>query len=204
MSGAIERPPPADPGHSAAEMREGPERIVEQAHLDACPGLCGKDLLQAFGEGVGAPDEVLEMDGVPRGLHVLDHARVELRRVLLDFYAVSPVKAESELRRTSLIICLRLGLSPSSRAISASWRDRIGESNGRALASRSCLRSLRCLLKAFPSRPKRNRPVRRCRGRGGKRAMLHQTARTPSCPRTRHRAAAAPPKARQQHRAIAS
>src|SRR3954447_3648381 len=71
-------------------MTQRAHRVVKQPHLDARPGLRGEDLLQAPGEGIGAPDEVLEMDRVPGGLHVLDQARVKLRRVLLDFHTVAP------------------------------------------------------------------------------------------------------------------
>src|SRR3546814_17152866 len=48
--------------------------------------VCSSDL---FGEIIRAPDEVLEMDGMPRGLHVLDHAGIERCRILLDIHPVA-------------------------------------------------------------------------------------------------------------------
>src|SRR3546814_5251981 len=48
--------------------------------------VCSSDL---FGEIIRAPDEVLEMDGMPRGLHVLDHAGIERGRILLDLHPVA-------------------------------------------------------------------------------------------------------------------
>jgi hypothetical protein len=48
-------------------MGAGPDRIIEQAHLDADSGFGRENLFQPFREGVGAPAEVVKVDGVARG-----------------------------------------------------------------------------------------------------------------------------------------
>ncbi len=63
-------------------------RVVEHSYLD--PGLRPgfHNVLQAFGEAVRPPNEVLMVDGIPRSLHILDQARIEHRRILLNRHTI--------------------------------------------------------------------------------------------------------------------
>jgi hypothetical protein len=71
-------------------MRLGAYRIIEQPDLDPRLHLRTQDFLQAFGERVRPPDEVLEMNRVPRSFNVLHYARVKFGRVLLNLHMVAP------------------------------------------------------------------------------------------------------------------